>query len=114
MHELSLAESIITIIKDYAKRDGFKKVNGVFLSYGRLSCIEPHTLQFAFDVQAKGTPAEGAILHFQVLPALIHCFSCEKDLEVQAHTGACPACGGQEVMLVAGTEDLQLLELDVD
>lgn len=114
MHELSLAESIITIIKDYAKRDGFKKVNGVFLSYGRLSCIEPHTLQFAFDVQAKGTPAEGAVLEFKILPAMIHCFSCEKDLEVQAHTGVCPACGGQDVMLVAGTEDLQLLELDVD
>jgi hydrogenase nickel incorporation protein HypA/HybF len=114
MHELFLAESIVNIIKDYARRDGVKKVNGVFLSYGRLSCIEPHTLQFAFDVQAKDTLAEGAKLHFQVLPAIIHCFSCEKDLEVPAHTGICPACGGAEVMLVAGTEELQLLELDVD
>lgn len=114
MHELYLAESIINIISDYAARDGFKKVNNVFLSYGRFSCIESKTLQFAFNVQAKGTPAEGAALEFQILPAVIHCFSCEKDLEVKTHSGVCPSCGGHEVVLIAGTEELQILELDVD
>jgi len=114
MHELYLAESIINIVSDYAARDGFKKVNSISLSYGRLSCIESKTLQFAFDVQSKNTPTEGAVLEFIILPALIHCFSCEKDLEVKAHTGTCPDCGGFEVVLVAGTEELQILELDVD
>ena len=114
MHELYLAESIIHIVGDYARRDGFKKVNNILLSYGRLSCIESKSLTFAFDVQSKNTPAEGATLNFKILPATIHCFSCEKDLEVKAHTGICPSCGGAEVMLTAGTEELQILELDVD
>lgn len=114
MHELYLAESIITIVQDYAKRQDFKKVNSVTLSYGRLSCIEPQALQFAFDVQAHNTPAEGAALDFRMLPAVIHCFSCEKDSEVKGHTGICPSCGGAEVLLTAGTEELQILELDVD
>jgi len=114
MHELYLAESIINIVSEYAKCDGFKKVNSILLSYGRLSCIESKSLQFAFDVQSKSTPAEGSALHFKILPAAIHCFSCEKDLEVKAHTGICPSCGGTEVLLTAGTEELQILELDVD
>jgi hydrogenase nickel incorporation protein HypA/HybF len=114
MHELYLAESIINIVGDYAMRDGFKRVNSISLSCGRFSCIESKTLQFAFDMQAKDTPAEGAALDFKILPAAIHCFSCEKDLEVNAHTGVCPACGGLEVVLTAGTEELQILELDVD
>ncbi|HUN55306.1 MAG TPA: hydrogenase maturation nickel metallochaperone HypA [Smithella sp.] len=114
MHELYLAESILNIVSDYARRDGFKKVNSVSLSYGRFSCIEPQALQFAFEVQAKGTPAEGATLEFKTLPAVIHCFSCQKDLEIKIHTGICPGCGGQEVMLTAGTEELQILEMDVD
>lgn len=114
MHELYLAESIINIVKDYADRDGFAKVNGILLSYGRLACIESKTLQFAFDVQSKDTPAQGAALQFKILPAAIHCFSCQKDLEVNAHTGICPSCGGAEVVLTAGTEELQILELDVD
>jgi len=91
-----------------------EKVNSALLSYGRLSCVEPKTLQFAFDVQARGTRAEGAALKFKILPAMIHCFSCEKDLEVEAHTGVCPSCGGNNVVLTAGTEELQILELDVD
>jgi hydrogenase nickel incorporation protein HypA/HybF len=114
MHELYLAESIINIVGDYAARDGFKKVNSVSLSYGRLSCIETKTLQFAFDVQAKGTPAQGAALEFQVLPAMIRCFSCEKDLEVGTYSAICPKCGGEEVILTGGTEELQILEMDVD
>jgi hydrogenase nickel incorporation protein HypA/HybF len=114
MHELYLAESIINIIKDYAVREGFQKVNSVLLSYGCLSCIEPNSLQFGFDVQARGTPAEGAKLEFQVLPAMIHCFSCKKDLVVKTHTGICPECNGDEVILNAGTEELQILELDVE
>lgn len=114
MHELYLAESIIHIVSDYAARDGFKKVNSVLLSYGRLSCIESKSLQFAFDVQSQNTSAQGADLYFRILPAAIHCFSCQKDLEVDAPTGTCPSCGGMEVMLTAGTEELQILELDVD
>ncbi|MBP7231626.1 MAG: hydrogenase maturation nickel metallochaperone HypA [Syntrophaceae bacterium] len=114
MHELYLAESMIKIVVDYAARDGFKKVNAILLSYGRFSCIESKTLQFAFDVQAKNTPAEGAALHFKILPAAIHCFSCEKNLEVRAHTGVCPLCGAADVLLTAGTEELKILELDVD
>ena len=48
------------------------------------------------------------------MPAVIHCFSCQKDLEIKTHTGICPGCGGQEVILTAGTEELQILEMDVD
>ncbi len=114
MHELYLAESIINIVNDYAARDGFKKVNYILLSYGRLSCIESQTLHFAFNVQSKNTPAEGATLNFKILPAIIHCFFCEKDLQVEAHTGICPSCGSTEVVLTAGTEELKILELDVD
>ena len=114
MHELYLAESILNIIQDYAKRDGFEKVNSVVLSYGRFSCIEPKALQFAFDVQSKGTQADGAALEFKIMPAIIHCFSCQKDLEIKTHAGFCPGCGGENVLLTAGTEELQILEMDVD
>jgi hydrogenase nickel incorporation protein HypA/HybF len=114
MHELYLAESILTIVQDYAARQKFSKVNSISLSFGRLSCIESKSLQFAFEVQAKNTSAENASLAFQILPAVIHCFSCEKDLEVETYSAVCPKCGGEEVILTGGTEELQILEMDVD
>ena len=114
MHELYLAESILNIVQDYAAKQRFSKVNSISLSYGRLSCIESKSLQFAFEVQSKETLAEKASLDFKILPAVIHCFSCEKDLEVEIYSAICPNCEGEEVILVGGTEELQILEMDVD
>jgi hydrogenase nickel incorporation protein HypA/HybF len=114
MHELYLAESILNIIQEYASRKNFSKVNSILLSYGRLSCIESKTLQFAFAVQAKDTLAEKATLTFKILPAVIHCFSCEKDLEAETFSAVCPNCNGEEVILTGGTEELRILEMDVD
>ena len=114
MHELYLAESILNIARDYAAKQHFSKVNSISLSFGRLSCIESKTLQFAFEVQAKDTLAENASLDFKILPAVIHCFSCEKDLEVEWFSAVCPDCSGQEVILTGGTEELRILEMDVD
>jgi len=114
MHELYLAESILNIVQDYAKKQHFKKVNSISLSFGRLSCIESKSLQFAFEVQAKETLAEKALLDFKILPAVIHCFSCEKDLEVESYSALCPNCSGEEVILTGGTEELRMLEMDVD
>ena len=114
MHELYLAESILNIVQEYATRQHFSKVNSISLSFGRLSCVESKSLQFAFEVQAKNTLAESASLDFKILPAVIHCFSCEKDLEVETYSATCPECGGEEVILTGGTEELRILEMDVD
>jgi hydrogenase nickel incorporation protein HypA/HybF len=114
MHELYLAESILSIVQDYAARQNFAKVNSISLSFGRLSCIEPKSLEFAFSVQARDSVAQSAVLQFKILPAVVHCLSCEKDSEIDAFDAVCPRCRGAEVMLVGGTEELQLLEMDVD
>jgi hydrogenase nickel incorporation protein HypA/HybF len=114
MHELYLAQSILDIVEELASKQQFAKVNSISLSFGRLSCIEPKSLQFAFEVQAKETLAQKAVLQFTIQPAVIHCFSCDKDLEVDTYEAVCPSCHGVEVMLVGGTEDLQILEMDVD
>lgn len=114
MHELYLAESVLNIAEEYAAKQQFKKVNSILLSFGCLSCIEPKSLQFAFEVQARETLAKDAALQFKILPPVVHCFSCGKDLEVSAFEGTCPECRGDEVLLVGGTEELQILEMDVD
>jgi hydrogenase nickel incorporation protein HypA/HybF len=114
MHELSLTQSILIIIDEYAEKHQFDKVNSIKLSFGRLSCVEPMALEFAFNLQSKGTIAEGARLEFDVLPVVIHCFSCEKDSVLDAYSAECPGCKSGEVMIVGGMEELKLLELDVD
>ncbi len=114
MHELSIVCAILDIIEEYAEEYRFSKVKSMKISFGRLSCIEPQVLEFTFDIQSSGTKAEGASLEFDIRPIIIHCFSCEKDVEVEQYAAECPQCNGSEVLLAGGTEEIQLLEIDVD
>jgi hydrogenase nickel incorporation protein HypA/HybF len=114
MHELSLVESILQIVEEYAAKDGFTRVRALRLTCGKLSSVVPQALSFAFEVQSKGTRAEGAALELEVLPAAIHCLACGEDIEVGHFEAQCPTCEGYEVLLVRGTEELKLIELDVE
>jgi hydrogenase nickel incorporation protein HypA/HybF len=114
MHELSLVESILQIVDEYAAKEGFARVRTLRLSCGKLSSVVPQALSYAFEVQSKGTRTEGAALELDILPAAIHCLACGKDIEVDRFEAQCPECKGYEVLLVKGTEELKLIELDVE
>ena len=112
---MSLIQSLLNIVEEHSVTHDFKKVNSLKLSFGRMNHIEPHSLEFAFKVQSKGTRAEGAKLEFEILPVVIHCFRCSDDFEVDRFEfTSCPKCRTGEVRVVGGTEDLRLLEMEVD
>lgn len=112
---MSLIQSLLNIVEEHSVTHDFKKVNSLKLSFGQMNHIEPHSLEFAFKVQSKGTKAEGAKLEFEILPVVIHCFRCSDDFEVDRFEfTSCPKCRTGEVKVVGGTEDLRLLEMEVD
>jgi hydrogenase nickel incorporation protein HypA/HybF len=115
MHEISLTRSLIDIVENYAHREGFQKVNVLKLSLGRLCGLDPGAIEFTFSIQAVGTIAEGARLKFDIRPALITCGSCGDESICNGPLETlCPRCGSEEVLLTGGTEELKLLEMDVD
>jgi hydrogenase nickel incorporation protein HypA/HybF len=114
MHELSLTESLLDIIEEYALKHHFERVTSLKLSLGRLSCVDPSALEFAFQVQSRGTRAEGARLEFHISPAVLYCFSCQQHCEVERFEATCPHCDTWDVVLTGGTEELTLVEMDVD
>jgi hydrogenase nickel incorporation protein HypA/HybF len=115
MHEVSLIQSLISIVEEHSVTHGFKRVNSMKLSFGRMNHIEPKALELAFKIQSEGTVASGATLEFEILPVVVHCFSCNGEHEVDRFEFTeCPVCGKDEVQVVGGTEDLKLLEMDVD
>ena len=114
MHEMSLTVSIMDIIFDYARNNHFTKVNTVKLSFGRLSGIEPMALEFAFEVLSKDTLAQGAKLEYDIAPIIITCLDCEMDSEVEEFPSQCRFCNSQDAVLKAGTQELRIVELDVD
>ncbi|WP_428644147.1 hydrogenase maturation nickel metallochaperone HypA [Roseibium sp.] len=112
MHEMSLCESILDILKEQAARENFTSVKRVTVDIGPLSCVEPDALRFGFDVVMKGSLAEGAVLEIARPPAEALCLSCFKTVPVTARFDCCPECGSEALQVTSG-EELKIRELEV-
>ncbi|CAG0911509.1 unnamed protein product [Cyprideis torosa] len=113
MHEMSIAESIIQIIEDEARKQSFKRVKHVWLEIGRFSGVEIEALTFCFDVVTRGGVAEGTALDIIELPGQAWCMGCSESVEVEQRYDACPRCGSYQLQ-VTGGEELRIKELEVE
>ena len=104
MHEMSLAESVLVIVEESARREGLSKVKEVRLSIGRLAAVEAEALRFCFDAVVRGSVAEGAVLAIEETPGSAWCFGCSASVPVAARGDACPRCGGDRLQVNGGTE----------
>lgn len=112
MHEVSLCENILDILKTQAAADHFSKVKRVAVEIGPLSCVEPEALQFGFDAVMKGSLADGAQLEIRSTAAQALCLSCFKTVAVKARFDTCPECGSEALQVTSG-EELKIRELEV-
>src|SRR4051812_11589797 len=110
MHELSLAESVVRIACRHA---GGRPVTRVRLRVGHLRQVVPGALEFAFELVAQGTEAEGAELVMEEVPAAGRCRSCGIESELPGFPLCCGACGGLDVELLRG-EELLVDELELE
>lgn len=65
MHEVSLVQGILDIVKEQTERSGLKKVKKIGIKIGGGSHLEPSSLSFCFDMVKKGTLADDAILDIE-------------------------------------------------
>jgi hydrogenase nickel incorporation protein HypA/HybF len=110
MHELSLAESVVRIAGAYAAG---RPVARVEVKVGHLRQVVPSALEFAFQLVAEGTEAEGAELVLVQVPAAGRCRGCGAESELPGFPLRCGACGGLDLELLRGEELLvDSLELE--
>jgi len=113
MHEMSLAQSVVRIVEDAARAQGFARVRTVRLEIGRLSGVEPDALRFCMDAVTRGTVAEAARVEIAEPGGTGWCMRCAKPVAVNARFDACPDCGSDEVQLTGGAE-MRVTELEVE
>ena len=113
MHELAVTESILSIALDYAARSGATRVTDLNLVIGQLSSIIDDSVQFYWDFVSKGTLCEGAVLHFERLPAQMICLDCGQIYEISGGLEACPHCSGFNLRVQSG-EDFRLESIEVE
>jgi hydrogenase nickel incorporation protein HypA/HybF len=101
MHELSIADAVVTIACDHA--DG-RRVACVELKVGHLRQVVPSALEFAFELVANGTLAEGAELEIEEVPVRVACRECAAQSRANEFPLECASCGSLNVDVVAGDE----------
>ena len=104
MHEMSLAEGMLEIVADTARRNDARQVRTVWLELGALSSVEAHALRFCFDAVTRGSVAEGAMLEIITTPGAAWCLPCGERVPLQQLGDACPHCGSYQLQVVAGDE----------
>jgi hydrogenase nickel incorporation protein HypA/HybF len=110
MHELSIASAVLDIVQRHA--DG-RRVARVELKVGHLRQVVPSALEFAFELVAEGTEAEGAELVMQEVPAGVRCDRCGAESVLLAFPAQCVACGSLDCEVRGGEELLvDALELE--
>lgn len=112
MHEMSICESLVQVIEEQAKSQGYHKVKTVFLEIGAFAGIELDAMSFCFDVVCRNTLAEGAKLEITELPGLAWCFECNKEVTIFNRIDPCPECNGFSLRTKAGDE-MRIKELEV-
>ncbi len=113
MHELPITESILNIALRHAQQAAATRITDLHLVIGKLSYVVDDSVQFYWDMIAKGTIAEGAQLHFQRVPAEMLCLDCNHRYAPDDETLACPNCQSVRVKVAAGDE-FRLESIDVE
>ena len=101
MHEMALAEGILSVVLDAA---GGQHVRRVCLRVGKLLMVVPDSMQFSFELVTDGTPAAGAVLEMKDIPARWRCLQCGAESELDLPPFNCQSCGASELQVMTGDE----------
>lgn len=112
MHEAALCQSLVDIIRDQQRERGFTRVQRVFVELGALGHVDPHALEFAFEVARQNSPAAQALLEIEIVEGRAWCTDCSELVTIERRGDPCPGCGGYGMIVEQGDE-LRLKELEV-
>ncbi len=113
MHELPITESLLKISLQYAEKANAKLITDLHIVIGELASMVDDSIQFYWEVIAKDTIAEQAILHFRRVLAELQCMTCFEKYHPTDKELICPKCGGVGAKIIAG-EEFFLESIDVE
>jgi len=112
VHELGVANEVLSVVLAEAERHAAGKVTVVSLRVGVLRAIEPEHLSFLFAHLAHGTLADGARLEIEEEPVRLECDVCGVS-EARSLPWECPRCKGSRIT-VKGGDSLEIASLEID
>lgn len=108
MHEMSITQEIIEIIRQEMDKHGVRELREAVVVHGQLTNIVPDAMQFAWEALTRETDLEGSTLVTREEPLQLTCGGCGHGFspeDLSAVFAPCPECGEQlGHQVVAGRE----------
>ncbi len=113
MHELGIANAVLTAVRAEAKRHPGARPCKVGVRVGELAAVDAEALRFSFESLLRGTDLEPLALEIERCPRRHRCPRCTRTFTVVDYDVACPQCGSSETDCMGGDE-LELAYLEVE
>ncbi len=113
VHELSIAENILSIVERYVPQKERSLVRTVKVVVGVQAGIVADSLEFCFEAIVAESPFTRARLAIETVPFTIRCRSCGATSTPADGMMLCPHCGSTEGEITGGTE-MRVLEVELD
>lgn len=104
MHELSVVESMVSVVLRHAEKNRATRVTKINMVLGEVSSVMEEPVRFYFDIISKDTVAQGAELSFKRTPLEARCSDCGHEFRVVEFDFTCPECRGSETEVISGRE----------
>ena len=117
MHEMSIAASLLDIVKQEMAKHNATKLIKIKVKYGRLANVVPEALDFAFEAMTTGTEFDGAELEMEEVPLVVSCISCKYEFTPEDDhllIMPCPKCGEDFGHKVISGKELYLETLEAE
>lgn len=101
-----MTKALILTVKDWwESQPELLEISQVHLTVGKFTCVEPASLQFAFEVQTRNTFLEKAKLIIQETPLIAFCHRCQQEYSPQIGLHyTCPECNSPMEDIRSGRE----------
>jgi hydrogenase nickel incorporation protein HypA/HybF len=112
MHEASIMQNVFDIAFARLGQESAARIVRLRLRVGALAGVVPEALAFAFEAMKADTPASGAALEIERVPARLACRDCQCEFEPESFPAACPGCDSWAAEVRQGQE-LELVFLEI-
>ena len=75
-----MTKALILTVRDWWESQPERpNISQVHLTVGKFTCVEPVSLQFAFEIQTRDTFLQGAKLVIRETPLIAFCHCCQQE-----------------------------------
>jgi len=113
MHEMSIAQNILEIVRDHVGEKDDRDVRTVKVRIGELAGVVHDSLTFCFLTLVAGTPLQKATLDISTIPITAQCNACGKESRLDYGVFVCPLCNSFDIRITAGSE-LHVVEIELE